>query len=177
MGSREKKNKASSCFPLYMVCVLSGIEPFAWVPRGVYIGLPPGGTMVIRLGAGPNRLWLRSPADGARRLVGPAGCRLLGRQAGPTIMGLVGGWLLLLNPSDEGVARWAWLQCRRPAGDRCILTASCLLNGASPSRGEASRLRGAGPVSGRLVEAWPPSGVSLPKGAHRPWAALAARRG
>ena len=73
--------------------------------------------------------------------------------------------------------RWAWLQCRRPAGDRCSLTASCLLNGASPSREVASRLWGAGSVLGRLGEAWPPSGVSLPEGAHRPWAALAARHG
>ena len=69
-----------------------GCEPFAWVLRGVYIGLPPGGTMVIRLGAG------------ARRLVGPAGCRPLGRQAGPTVQGLVGGWLLLPRPGDEGFA-------------------------------------------------------------------------
>ena len=62
--------------------------------------------MVIRLGAGPSHLCLRSsasaPAAGARRLVGPAGCRLLGRQAGPTVQGLIGGWLLLLNPGDEG---------------------------------------------------------------------------
>ena len=29
------------------------LESFAWVPWGVYIGLPPRGTMVIRLGAGP----------------------------------------------------------------------------------------------------------------------------
>ena len=43
---------------------------------GVYIGLPPRGTMVIRLGAGPSRLSLRPssspPTAGARRLVGPA---------------------------------------------------------------------------------------------------------
>ena len=62
--------------------------------------------MVIRLGAGPSRLCLRSPASapaaGARRLVGPAGCRLLGRQAGPTGQGLVGGWLLLLYLDDMG---------------------------------------------------------------------------
>ena len=67
--------------------MLSG-QPFAWVLRGVYIGLPPGGTMVIRLGTGPSRQCLRSPASppaaGSRRLVGPAGRRLLGRQAGPT---------------------------------------------------------------------------------------------
>ena len=77
------------------------------VPGGLYRPTPRG-TMVIRLGVGPSRLCLRSPASapavGARRLVGPAGCRLLGRQAGPTVQGLVGGWLLLLNPGDEGFA-------------------------------------------------------------------------
>ena len=75
-GSREKKSKASSRFPLYMVCVTLRSQPFAWVPRGVYIGLPPRGTIVIRLGAGPSRLSLRPssslPASGARRLAGPA---------------------------------------------------------------------------------------------------------
>ena len=64
--------------------------------------------MVIRLGVGPSRLCLRSPtsvsAARARRLVGPTGCRLPGRQAGPTVQGLVGGWLLLLNLGDEGFA-------------------------------------------------------------------------
>ena len=64
--------------------------------------------MVNRLGAGPSRLCLHSPASaptaGARRLVDLAGCRLLGRQAGPTVQGLVGGWLLLLNSGDEGFA-------------------------------------------------------------------------
>ena len=64
--------------------------------------------MVIRLGVGPSRLCLRSPASapaaGARRLVGLAGCRLPGRQEGPTVQGLVGGWLLLLNLGDEGFA-------------------------------------------------------------------------
>ena len=87
---------------------MRGCEPFAWVLRGVYIGLPHGGTMVIRLGTGPSRQCLRSPASppavGSRRLAGPAGCRLLGRQAGPTVQGLVGGWLLLLNPGDKGFA-------------------------------------------------------------------------
>ena len=70
-------------------------------PGGLYRPTP-GGTMVIRLGVGPavcvytRRL--------LRRLLGPAGCRLLGRQAGPTVQGLVGGWLLLLNLGDEGFA-------------------------------------------------------------------------
>ena len=64
--------------------------------------------MVILLGMGPSRLCLHALASalaaGARRLVGPAGCRLLGRQAGPPVQGLVGGWLLLLNLGDEGFA-------------------------------------------------------------------------
>ena len=64
--------------------------------------------MVIRLGAGPSRQFLCSLASplaiGARRLVGPAGCRLLGRQAGPTVQGLVGCWSPLLNLGDEGFA-------------------------------------------------------------------------
>ena len=41
---------------LYVVCETLRDQPFAWVPWGVYIGLPPGGTMVIRLGVGPSRL-------------------------------------------------------------------------------------------------------------------------
>ena len=106
-GERRKKGSARSLL-LPMWCLkLAGIPLCMGVP-GVYIVLPPGDTMVIQLGVGPSRLCLHSPASapaaGARRLVGPAGCRLLGRQAGPTVQGLVGGWLLLLNPGDEGFA-------------------------------------------------------------------------
>ena len=73
------------------------------VPGGLYRPTPRGynGNPV---GVGPSSLCLHSPAAGARRMLGPAGCRLLGRQAGPTVMGLVGGWLLLLNPGDKGFA-------------------------------------------------------------------------
>ena len=64
--------KASSLPALGEWLVLMGWEPFAWVPWGVYIGLPPGGTIVIRLGAGPSRLSLRLPSSpptaGAHRL-------------------------------------------------------------------------------------------------------------
>ena len=70
------ESKASSLLLVLSGLSLSRSEPFAWVPRGVYIGLPPGGTMVIRLGAGPNRLSVIPPsflpASGARRLAGPA---------------------------------------------------------------------------------------------------------
>ena len=70
------EGKASSLLPVLSGLSLSRSEPFAWVPRGVYIGLPPGGTIVIRLGVGPSRLSLRPPssppASGARRLAGPA---------------------------------------------------------------------------------------------------------
>ena len=87
-GGRRKKSTTSLLLLLVWCLKLAGVQPFAWASRGVYIGLPPGGTMVIRLGAG------------ARRLVGPAGCRPLGRQAGPTVQGLVGGWLLWLHLVD-----------------------------------------------------------------------------
>ena len=109
------------------------------MPRGVYIGLPPGGTMVIQLGMGPSRLCLHSPASapaaGARRLVGPAGCRLLGRQAGPTVRVLSAAGYCCSILVARASPKWAWLQCCRPVGDHCSPTASCLLNGASPSRG------------------------------------------
>src|SRR3954469_25545861 len=74
------EGKASS-LPSMLLSSGQRIQPFAWVLRGVYIGLPPGGTMVIRLGAGPSCLSLRPPSSpptsGARRLVGPADCGLL----------------------------------------------------------------------------------------------------
>ena len=57
------EGKASSLLHVLSGLSLSRFEPFAWVPRGVYIGLPPGGTMVIRLGAGPSRQCLWSPAS------------------------------------------------------------------------------------------------------------------
>ena len=56
---------------------LAWINPLHGCPGGVYIGLPPGGTMVIWLGAGPSRLSHRPPSSpptaGARRLAGPTG--------------------------------------------------------------------------------------------------------
>ena len=107
-GERMKKGKAS--LPLLSMWCLELLkkESPCMGALGVYIGLPPGGTMVIRLGVGPSHLCLRSPASapaaGARRLVCPTGYWRLGRQAGPTVQGLVGGWLLLLNLGDEGFA-------------------------------------------------------------------------
>ena len=46
------EGKASSLLPMLYGLSLSGAEPFAWDSWGVYIGLPPRGTMVIRLDAG-----------------------------------------------------------------------------------------------------------------------------
>ena len=48
----------------------NGFQPFAWVPWGVYIGLPPRGTMVIWLDAGPAVS--ASDLRLLRRLLGPA---------------------------------------------------------------------------------------------------------
>jgi hypothetical protein len=74
--ARGRRGHARSLLPLGMSLDLTGSEPFAWVPRGVYISLPPRGTMVIWSGVGPGRqcLWLPAspPAVGACCLVGPA---------------------------------------------------------------------------------------------------------
>ena len=37
-----EESKASLLLSLWVSLVLTGLEPFAWVPWGVYIGLPPG---------------------------------------------------------------------------------------------------------------------------------------
>ena len=48
------QERAGLALSLYLVRYrTSGIQPFAWVPWGVYIGLPPRGIKVIQLGAGP----------------------------------------------------------------------------------------------------------------------------
>ena len=44
-GGKRELNWLSP--PLSMCLTLSKAEPFAWAPQGVYIGLPPGGTIVI----------------------------------------------------------------------------------------------------------------------------------
>ena len=71
----EGGGKASSLPALGEWLVLMEGEPFAWVAWGVYIGLPPRGTMVIWPAAGPGCQCLQPPASpptaGARRLVGP----------------------------------------------------------------------------------------------------------
>ena len=100
-GGRRERGWFS---PLWAMCLsLSRSEPFAWVPRGVYIGLPPGGTMVIRLGVGPSRLshMLTSfpPASGARRLVGPA-ARL--DIVAALLLTQVGHWVVATVPPSIG---------------------------------------------------------------------------
>ena len=151
LGSRERKNKASSCLSLSMVCVCVCVlclegkhaevptrsQPFAWVLRGVYIVLPPGGTMVIRLGPGPSRQCLclpaSPPAAGSRWLVGPAGCRLLGRQAGPTAWVLSAAAYCSRASDDEGFVGVSMATVGRLGGYHCSLTPSCLLSGAPAS--------------------------------------------
>ena len=94
-------------------------EPFAWVAWGVYIGLPPRGTMVIWPAAGPGCQCLQPPASpptaGARRLVGPA------------------DWLVAVHCSrvfsDGGLVILAWLQSHRLVGGHCSHTWSYQLNG------------------------------------------------
>ena len=70
------EGKASSLLPVLSGLSLSRSEPFAWASWVVCIGLPPRGTKVIWLGAGPSRLSLRPssslPTTRAHRLAGPA---------------------------------------------------------------------------------------------------------
>ena len=74
--------------------------------------------MVIRLGAGPNHQCLCSPASppaiGARQLVGPAGCRPLGR---PYRLGAlsVAGYCRLAS-DDEGFVEVSMATVPPPSG-------------------------------------------------------------
>ena len=102
-SERMKEGQASPL--LFSLCCLKSIQRVispAWEPWGVYIGLPPRGTMVIRLGVGPSHLCLRPPASpptgGACRLVGPPAVDPLADKPAPPLGGLVGGWLLLPGP-------------------------------------------------------------------------------
>ena len=82
----------------------NGFQPFAWVPWGVYIGLPPRGTMVIRLATGPNRLSLRSP--GRKRVPvqsrspdDGAPCPTVGAKCRRLDATYAKGWLIMVGAS------------------------------------------------------------------------------
>ena len=118
-------------------------QPFAWVPWGVYIGLPPRGIMVIWPGVGPDCqcLWWPAspPAAGARRLVGPAdwsGTEPTGRRRRSRVLSAAD--LCSCDTNDTGLVRGSWLQLRPLAGDYCSHSASRLVNGAwVPRKGRA----------------------------------------
>ena len=117
------------------------LEPFAWVPWGGYIGLPPRGTMVIRPGVGPGHqcLWSSAspPAAGARRLAGPvgwSGTEPTGRSRRSQVLSATD--YCSRDANDACLVRGAWLQSRRLAGDHCSQSASYLVNGARISRKE-----------------------------------------
>ena len=137
------ESRASSLLSLCVCLGLTGWEPFAWVPWGVYIGLPPRGTMVIWPGVGPGCQCLWSPASppaaGARRLVGPAdwsGTEPTGRPRRSRVLSAADH--CSRDANDAGSVRGAWLQPRRLAGDYCSHSASRLVNGAwVPRKGRA----------------------------------------
>ena len=127
------ESKASSLLPVLSGLSLSRSELFAWVPWGVYIGLPPRGTMVIRPGVGPVCQSLWSPASpptaGARCLVGPAdwsGMEPTGRPRRSQVLPAADYYRRDAN--DACLVRGAWLQSRRLAGDHCSHSASYLVN-------------------------------------------------
>lgn len=145
--------KASSLPALGLWLVLMEWEPFAWVPWGVYIGLPPRGTMVIWPGVGPGYQYLWPPASPpttkALFLVGPAdrsGTEPIGRSRRWRV------WLVAVHYSraanDAGLVCSVWLQSRRLVGDHYSHTLSHQVNGALTSReGTAACWRPAFPRS------------------------------
>ena len=116
------------------------LEPFALVPWGVYIGLPPRGTMVIQPGVGPGCQSLWSPASpptaGACRLVGPAGWSGTEPSRLHCSRVLPAADYCSRNANDACLVRGAWLQSRRLAGDHCSHSGSYLVNGARAPRKE-----------------------------------------
>ena len=125
-------------------------QPFAWVLRGVYIGLPPRG-----YNGNPTGCWSQPsvstlagfsagcgvpPAAGSRRLRGPAGWwvppaagYLVDRPAPPPRV-LSAAAHCSLASDDEGFVEASVATVGRLGGSHCSLTSSCLLNGAPASR-------------------------------------------
>ena len=128
---------------LYLVWYrTTGIQPFAWVPLGVYIGLPPRGTMVIRLGTGPAisasdlRLLRRllGPADWWAQPTGLVRSRQAASAAGGSCRLLITVAVLLMMQA------WSWGRGNSPVAWRAITVATphlFLINGAWAS-GEGS---------------------------------------
>ena len=68
--ARGRRRQDLALFLLYGVASANRVKLFAWVAWGVYIGLPPRGTMVIRLAASFSADRWGLPPSGPRRLVG-----------------------------------------------------------------------------------------------------------
>ena len=167
----------------------NGFQPFAWVPWGVYIGLPPRGTMVIRLGAGPT-----VSASGLRllrRLLGPANWRapptgpVRRRQA---VSAAGGSCRLLITVAVLLMTRaWSWSRGNSPAAWRAITIATlhhiwlmaCGPRGRSwPTLGGRLPM---GPTCGALAVFCSPADGLVPPSLGRigrpSWAQCAAHRG
>ena len=142
-------------------------EPFAWVLRGVYIGLPPGGTMVIRLGAAPavslsgHRLIRRllGPADWWAPPTGLVRSRQAASAAGGSCRLLITVAVLLMTRASS----WSRGNTpRRLAGDHYCHSSSHLVNGVWAPGEEPADSRGPTPDgsdlwrTGRLLGSrWP----------------------
>ena len=139
LGSREKKNKASYCFSLSMVCVLcSEANPLHGCPGGLYRPTPrgyncnPAGhgsqpSVSVLAGFSAGR-W-GPPTGGSRRL--PASWST-GR---PHCLGVLSAAAYCsLASDDEGFVEVSVATVGRLGGSHCSLTSSCLLNGAPASR-------------------------------------------
>ena len=133
---------------------------------GVYIGLPPRGTMVIRLGAGPavspsGRHLIRrllGPADWWAPLTGLVRSRQAASAAGGSCRLLITVAVLLMTRA------WSWSHGNSPAAWRAI-TIATLRHIWLMARGPRGRSRPTlggrlptGPTGGALAIFWDPAG-------------------
>jgi len=140
LGSREKKNKASSCFSLSMcVCVLCLEAKHAEVPTlcmdapgGLYRPTPRG------YNGNPTGTWPQPPVSTPAGFsvgcwVPPAAGSSVARPA-PLPRVLSAAAYCSRASDDEGFVEVSMATVGRLGGYHCSLTSSCLLNGAPASR-------------------------------------------
>ena len=124
-------------------------NPLHGCPGGVYIGLPPRGTMVIRLGAGPAVS--ASDLRLLRRLLGPAdwsGTEPTGRVRRGRV--LPAADYCSHTSDDAGLIMRSWQQPRRLAGDHYCHSPSHLVKCAWASGEGLADSRGPTPDGSNL---------------------------
>ena len=134
MGSREKKNKASSCFSLslWCVCCVQKLTLCMGAPGGLYRPTPRG------YNGNPTGNWSQPSVStlagfSAGCWVPPAAGYLVDRPAPPPRVLSAAAYCSRAS-DDEGFVEVSVATVGRLGGYHCSLTSSCLLNGAPASR-------------------------------------------